>query len=88
MFGAILIFKLFFINSVIDWYLQDKFRVTVRGALKGQQLKAGVPALLSCALGNSREQVRQATEPDSSASETNTLKGITMKPKRIARVKR
>lgn len=72
----------------MDQFLQDKFRVTVRWALKGQQLKAGIPALLSCALGNSGGQVRLPIGPDSSASGTDTLKGITMQPKRIARVKR
>lgn len=34
------------------------------------------------------EQVRLPTGPDPSASERNTLKGITMQPKGIARVKR
>jgi len=90
MFGVILILTLqtIFISSNVEQSLQDKFMTMVRRALEGQQLKAGMPALLTCALGNPVEQMRLYTRPDSSASGMDTSHGIMMQPQRIAEAQR
>lgn len=84
----ILTLQMIFISSEVEQSLQDKFIAIVRRALEGQQLKDGIPALLTCALGNPGEQMRLSTGPDSSASGMDTWNGITMQPQRIAGAQR
>lgn len=90
MFGDILILTLqiIFVSSDVEQSLQDKFRARVRRALEGQQLKVGIPALLTCVLGNLGELMRLSTGPDSSASGMDTLNGIMMQPLRTVGAQR
>lgn len=54
MLGVILVLTLeiIFISSDTEQSFQDKFRAMVRRALEFQQLKTGMSALLTRALGN------------------------------------
>lgn len=80
MLGAILIlaFHVIFISSAAELTFQDKSRAMAGRALGGQQLKAGIPAQLTGALGNAGEKMRLSTSPNSSAFGVGTLNGIMM----------